>query len=284
MCNKNILIVVTNEKPKAHNLKDEMLSFLSKRGIKTDVCMYNGTSPYNIPEKMPYTHAISLGGDGTVLFTARLCAPYNIPVLPINFGSFGFIASVEPSEWKDKLESFINGEVTLYERLLLGGQIFRNEEPLLSFEALNDIVISSLNVGTIVDIDVSFNDIPFGTYRGDGIIISTPTGSTAYSAAFGGPILDPSVLVFLLTPMAPFSLSNRPIILPSSGCITIKVPLKRNKHLYIIRDGQKLIRLRKDDILCIKKSPHKVLLAEHSLSNFYCALKNKLGWHSSCFS
>jgi len=289
MCNKNILVVVSSEKPLAYKLKDEVLSFLAQKGIKGNVCMYdaspsNNRKPFSIEENMPYTHAISLGGDGTVLFTARLCAPHNIPVLPINFGSFGFIASVEPCEWKGKLESFINDEATLYERLLLGGEVFRGENLLLSFEALNDIVISPLNVGIIVDIDVSFNDIPFGTYRGDGIIISSPTGSTAYSAALGGPILDPSVSAFLLTPMAPFSLSNRPIILPASGVITIKVPLTRNKHVYIIGDGQKLIRLKKEDTLYIKKSCHKVFLAELSPNNFYCALKNKLGWHSSCFS
>ena len=128
---------------------------------------------------------------------------------------------------------------------------------------------------------MSFNDIPFGSYRGDGIIISTPTGSTAYSVASGGPILDPTVSAFVLIPMAPFSLSNRPIVLPSSGTIKIEIPQVRHANISLLSDGRKLLTLKKDDVVSITESKHKVLLADCSPMKFYSALNSKLGWQGS---
>ena len=128
---------------------------------------------------------------------------------------------------------------------------------------------------------MSFNDIPFGSYRGDGIIISTPTGSTAYSVASGGPILDPTVSAFVLIPMAPFSLSNRPIVLPSSGTIKIETPQVRHANISLLSDGRKLLTLKKDDVVSITESKHKVLLADCSPMKFYSALNSKLGWQGS---
>lgn len=277
---RHVLIVVSKDKENAIPLKDKIVGFLSERNISTDVHYYDGFS-YNAMEIKPFTHAISLGGDGTVLFTARLCASFKVPVFPINFGHFGFIASIEPCDWEGKLELFIQNKSNLYERLLLYATVTRKQEIITHFEALNDIVVSGVSIGKLININVSFNDVPFGSYRGDGIIISTPTGSTAYSVASGGPILDPTVSAFVLTPMAPFSLSNRSIVLPSSGVIKIETPQVRHANISLLSDGQKLLTLKKGDIVCITESKHKVLLADCSPMKFYSALNSKLGWQGS---
>jgi len=277
---KRVLIVISKDKQSALPLADKISVFLQNKGIENDLYFYDGFS-YNIEMNSTYTHAISLGGDGTVLFTARLCAPYSIPVFPINFGCFGFIASIEPTEWERELSSFIEDKCFLYERLILCATIIRNSSIICTFEALNDIVASASSVGKLVSLDVSFDDVSFGTYRGDGIIISTPTGSTAYSAASGGPILDPTVRAFVLTPMAPFSLSNRSIVLPSSGSIKMKALRTQRLSISLIADGHKLLTLKRGDVACITESKHKAILAGCSPLNFYSALKSKLGWQGS---
>ena len=278
---KQVLIVISKDKQDAIPLKDKIVRFLNERKISSDVHYYDGFSYNGMEIEKPFTHAISLGGDGTVLFTARFCASAKVPVFPINFGHFGFIASVEPSEWEGKLELFIQNKSNLYERLLLHATVTRKKEVITQFEALNDIVVSGASIGKLVNLNVSFNDVPFGTYRGDGVIISTPTGSTAYSVASGGPILDPTVSAFVLTPMSPFSLSNRPIVLPSSGTIKIETPQVRHANISLLSDGQKLLTLKKDDVVCITESKHKVLLADCSPMKFYSALNSKLGWQGS---
>jgi len=278
-----VLIIVSKDKKKALQLTQEIESFLKKQNIESEIFLYNGfvNSIQNIKEKGDYTHAISLGGDGTVLFATRLCAPLSIPIFPINFGRFGFIASIQPSEWEEQLQDFIKGKSEIYKRIMLKATIVRENDEIMQFEALNDIVVLASSIGKLVNIEVGFNGITFGMYTGDGVMISTPTGSTAYSVALGSPILDPTVSAFLLTPMSPFSLSNRPIVLPSSGNITLKVPVSRHTRIAVIRDGQKLFTLKPCDIVCITESPHKALLAECSPLNFYSALKSKLGWQGS---
>ncbi len=278
---RRVLIVISKDKKEAFPLKDKIVRFLKDKNIDCKVFVYDGFS-YSMKMSGAYTHAISLGGDGTVLFTARFCAPYAIPVFPINFGRFGFIASIEPAQWEGSLNLFIEGKIALYERLLLCAQVIREKNTISRFEALNDIVASAQSVGKLVSLNVSFNDVSFGSYRGDGVILSTPTGSTAYSVASGGPILDPSVSAFVLTPMAPFSLSNRPIVLPSSGTIKISKASFRDENIAIIADGQKLLTLKHSDEVFITPSSNKAILAGCSPLQFYSALKTKLGWQWSC--
>ena len=129
--------------------------------------------------------------------------------------------------------------------------------------------------------DISFNGISFGVFRADGVIVSTPTGSTAYSAASGGPILDPDVSAFVLTPISPFSLSNRPLVLPSSGQMKIKILPARAKDIIVSIDGQEMVSLQENDEIIISESPNKVKMAGCSPDNFYKALRSKLGWSGS---
>ncbi len=234
---KKAIIIVTTYKTHAVETAKAIEKFLKRSNIQTDVYEYDGlNSPH--PFNTHYDFAVSLGGDGTVLFAARYCAPKSIPIFPVNLGKFGFIAGVEPSDWETPLTHYLNGSVKIHRRMMLSVSVFRNNHCIDTFEALNDAVISKQGIAK-TRLAVSFDTISFGTYEADGIIMSTPTGSTAYSAAAGGPILDPSVEAFVLTPVAPFSLSNRPIILPSSGILNVDMLHSRQSSIILSVDGQK---------------------------------------------
>jgi len=298
-----VLIIVSKDKKSALQLSQTLTSCLQEQNIESNIFLYNrpsqdqsfqdgailsqtgeqklGEQITHLEKNSNYTHAISLGGDGTVLFAARLCAPLAIPIFPINFGRFGFIASIQPDEWQVALQDFIEGKSLIHKRMMLQAEIMRGDEEIARFEALNDIVISASSIARLVNIEVSFNEITFGLYAGGGVVVSTPTGSTGYSATFASPILDPTVSAFLLTPMSPFSLSNRPIVLPSSGKLTLQAKEMRHSNIAVTSDGKRLCTLKKSDIVCITESSNKVLLAECSPFNFYSALKNKLGWQGS---
>ncbi|MGP1594770.1 MAG: NAD(+)/NADH kinase [Treponema sp.] len=279
---KNVLIILSVYKKYAAEIADSMLHFFTEHNIEADIYEYDGLS-VSVPEKKTYDLAVSLGGDGTVLFTARYCAPKGIPVFPINLGAFGFIAGIDSSAWKEMLTDFLTDKAESYERMLLSVSMFRNKVCFNSFNALNDIVVSGGGIAKLIDLAVSFNGISFGTYRADGVIVSSPTGSTAYSAASGGPIMDPSVSAFVLTPISAFSLSNRPIVLPASGTMCIEVLQNRRKDAIVSIDGQELVALCEGDTIEVKMSEHRVKLAGCSPAAFYSALRSKLAW-SGCSS
>ncbi len=281
---RKALIIVGTQKEASKKLLEDIQAYLSEKDIQTDLYKYSGVAysveDYSDKLKLSYDFAISFGGDGTVLFAARYCAPRSIPVFPINLGHFGFIASIEPQDWKTELDKFLTGKTELPERHLLSACIERDGKQK-SFIALNDLVISGSGVAKLVNLDISFNGIPFGVFRADGIIVSTPTGSTAYSAALGGPILDPAVPAFLLTPIAAFSLSNRPIVLPSSGNIEIEVLASRENNILLAIDGQEVFSLQEGDTIKISESAKSIKMAGCSQDSFYKALRSKLGWSGS---
>ena len=274
---KKALIIISAEKPNAETLSGEIQSFLKDNNIDFSVYRYTGL-PLSAELQDDYDFAVSLGGDGAVLFAARYCAPKNIPVFPVNLGRFGFIADIEPKVWKRELMRFLNEKKSLHERLLLSAKIKRKGKIIGAFNALNDVVVSGSGIAKLIDLAISLNGISFGTFRSDGVTVSTPTGSTAYSAASGGPILDPGVSAFVLTQVSPFSLSNRPLVLPSSGTMTIKVLPIRTKETILSVDGQEAFSLKENDEIIISESPDKVKLAGCSPDNFYKALRSKLGW------
>lgn len=281
---KKALIIVGTKKPEAERLSGIICSFLKEKNINSVIYEYSNEyacSPHMPNLKDEFGFSVSLGGDGTVLFAARYCAPRNIPVFPVNFGRFGFIANIEPCQWKNELIKLLNGEQELHERILLSAAVKRKGKIMNAFEALNDAVISGSGIAKLISLDICFNGISFGTFRADGVIISTPTGSTAYSAASGGPILDPDVSSFVLTPISPFSLSNRPLVLPSGGKMIIKVLPAGTNDIILSVDGQEIFSLKKDDEIIITESPNKVKMAGCSPDNFYKALRSKLGWSGS---
>ncbi len=273
---RNCLIIVNTFKTEASPLGTEVKLFLQARGIQCTVFSYDGSAVE--PPTGYFDFVVTLGGDGTVLFAARFCAPKHIPIFSVNLGNFGFIAGVEKDCWKQELTDYIEGKMAVQKRSLLTAAVERNGRQMFTALALNDIVVSAKMAVHLVNIDVCYNDAPLGKFKSDGIIVSTSTGSTAYSAACGGPIVAPSVDALILTPMNSFSLSSRPLVLGGDGVLTMTV-LPSRAGLAVTADGQIPFELKEGDKIKINLA--KDIKAELVCSNeghFFAALRSKLNW------
>lgn len=273
---KKSLIVVNSFKEESKSLGTEIQAYLKKLNIQADLFVFNGFS-----EQYPfygYDFVITMGGDGTVLFAARGCAPLGIPIFPVNFGSFGFIASVQRNEWKKELDEFLAGKSVIDERSMLQSDLIRGGQRRLSATGLNDIVICGKTAAHTISFNVLYDKVPLGEIKADGIIISTATGSTAYSASAGGPIIDPGLDAMVLTLMNAFSLSSRPIVLSPEGVIEIEILPSRISDVVISVDGQIPVDLHVGDIIRIRQIEAKAKLIGCTKEKFYNALRSKLNW------
>ncbi|MGP1459048.1 MAG: NAD(+)/NADH kinase [Treponema sp.] len=275
---KKCLIVVNTRKDLSRKFGDRIAAYLTERGIESSFYSFNGFSEDN-----PFPgndFVITLGGDGTVLFAARGCVGLKIPVFPVNFGEFGFIASVQKDEWQTQLDLFLEGKLPLVMRTMVHAALIRPSEKGEVFSAigLNDVVVCSKFSTRTVLLEVSYNRVPLGLFKADGLIVSTATGSTAYSTSAGGPIIDPELDALLLTPMNAFSLSSRPLVLSPDGEIGITVMRSRESESIITVDGQKPFALREGDCIKIRRINEKVKLAGCTTEKFYGALRSKLNW------
>ena len=273
---KKSLIVVNSFKEESKSLGAEIQAYLKKLNIQADLFVFNGFS-----EQYPfygYDFVITMGGDGTVLFAARGCALLGIPIFPVNFGSFGFIASVQRNEWKKELDEFLAGKSVIDERSMLQSDLIRGGQRRLSATGLNDIVICGKTAAHTISFNVLYDKVPLGEIKADGIIISTATGSTAYSASAGGPIIDPGLDAMVLTLMNAFSLSSRPIVLSPEGVIEIEILPSRISDVVISVDGQIPVDLHVGDIIRIRQIEAKAKLIGCTKEKFYNALRSKLNW------
>ena len=274
---KKCLIVVNTHKDESQNLGRMIQSYLAAKSIESSVFCFDGFSTEN-----PFTgfdFVITLGGDGTVLFAARGCVKNKIPVFPVNLGEFGFIASIQKNEWQKELDLFLAGKSEVDERNMLNAALVstRLSEPFSGI-GLNDVVICAKTAARTIMFTVSYNDVPLGTFKADGIIISTATGSTAYSASAGGPIIDPELDALVLTPINSFSLSSRPLVLSPKGEVGITILPSRENDVIITIDGQKPFDLHEGDCIKIRRLQEKVKLVGCTTKKFYGALRSKLNW------
>ena len=274
---KKCLIVVNTHKDESQNLGRMIQSYLAAKSIESFVFCFDGFSTEN-----PFTgfdFVITLGGDGTVLFAARGCVKNKIPVFPVNLGEFGFIASIQKNEWQKELDLFLAGKSEVDERNMLNAALVstRQSEPFSGI-GLNDVVICAKTAARTIMFTVSYNDVPLGTFKADGIIISTATGSTAYSASAGGPIIDPELEALVLTPINSFSLSSRPLVLSPRGEVGITILPSRENDVIITIDGQKPFDLHEGDCIKIRRLQEKVKLVGCTTNKFYGALRSKLNW------
>ena len=271
-----VLIVANLAKDDAHTLVDEIKDYLQSKGLRVTVFGFCGKPV--VPEIGDFDIAFSLGGDGTVLFCARILQEKKIPILPVNLGNFGFITEIPKSEWKDAFEKYIQGLLHIGERIMLRIRIFRDEKEIQSLTALNDMVIGSAGISKIVNLSVCLSKLPIVRYRADGVIISTPTGSTAYSAAAGGPILHPEMEALILIPICPFTLSHRPLVIPPQEYIGISVDADQRTEIILTADGQLVFHLKPFDRITVEVDPVKIQLIQTDRRNFYSVLKEKLNW------
>ncbi|MDR0784436.1 MAG: NAD(+)/NADH kinase [Treponema sp.] len=267
---KKILLFVNPLK--AAGLAREIARELEKQGVETSV--FAG-------EKIGAVDAaVSLGGDGTVLFAARTVSQLKVPILPINLGTLGFIATIPPDEWRTVLDDFFNDRIVFSRRLMLDARVQRGTATVFQSPCLNDAIISASTVAKMIRLNVRVGNASLGSYRSDGLIAATPTGSTAYSVSAGGPILDPEMEAVVVNPICPFTLSNRPIVLPSDDEIVIEVEREQRSGASLTMDGQTTETLQADDRVVVRRAKEDALLAcqDGAKSAFYSALRTKLAW------
>jgi len=217
---------------------------------------------------------VSLGGDGTLLGLVRNSYHYRKPVLGINAGNLGFLADVKIDEVEQFLDNLIIGEYRIDDRMMIEGYIQSNGERIQLY-AFNDVVITRPSISKMVKIDASIDGNWFNTYRGDGLIISTPTGSTAYSLASGGPIVYPLTKACILTPISAHSLTQRPLVIPADFTIELQSP---DEKVVVIIDGQDHYEMHSSDLLILTGASVGARLLHRKERNYFSVLREKLSW------
>jgi len=220
---------------------------------------------------------IVLGGDGTLLSAVRALAGHRVPILPVNLGGLGFLTSVTREEMYPALEHVLAGQHRLSERMMLEAEVWRNGSVIERQTALNDAVVNKAARARMLEFDVFVDRAHVGRYRADGLIIATPTGSTAYSLSAGGPIVHPEVDALLITPICPHMLTNRPLAVPDTARVEIVVAVA-GEAAHLTLDGQTGIQLEPDDRVAVTKSANRVALIRPPQKTYFEVLRNKLRW------
>jgi NAD+ kinase len=220
---------------------------------------------------------VVLGGDGTLLAVAREAGPAPVPILGVNQGSLGFLAEVAPEEVYGALERILDGDFETVSRMRFDVEADRAGEPLGRHLALNDAVITRSELSRVLDIEADIDGAPVATYHGDGLIVATPTGSTAYSLSAGGPILHPALDAIVLTPICPHTLSQRPIVLPPTVRVEARVVLREGRAQLTV-DGQAGLTLEHGDRITVRRSEHPAKFVVSPFRSRFDVLRSKLRW------
>ena len=274
---EEVLIIANGIKKESIPLSREIEAYLDSVNIKHSTLMTMSTSDDVI---IPYSTdlVIRLGGDGTVLHVARKVHDLGLPILPVNLGTFGYITEVGKDEWKEAFERYVEKGDNLSRRLMLKVSVTRNKKKIFSSYALNEATISSSGISKVVKLELDLDNTYAGLFKADGIIVATPTGSTGYSLAAGGPILMSDISAFIITPICPFTLSNRPLVTGSETYCTIKVSEGQRTEVVLSVDGQSSIALMEGDEVNIEKSRSKALLILSHKRNYIEVIRDKLNW------
>lgn len=218
-----------------------------------------------------------LGGDGTMLAAARLAAPRGIPILPVNMGSLGFLTSFTLDELYPALEEILASRFSVSQRVMLQAELKRAGSVIEEQCALNDAVIHKGALARMIQLELHINSDFVCRYRADGLIVSSPTGSTAYSLSAGGPIVHPAVESFIITPICPHMLSDRPLVIRDSSCIEVKLN-GDTESVYLTLDGQRGIPMQPMDTLCVRRADEQLKLIQPPKKPYFDILRSKLKW------
>ncbi len=220
---------------------------------------------------------VALGGDGTMIATARLLADADVPVLGINYGTLGYLAEFRIEEMFTGLDAVFRGDYRIESRVRLAVEVFREERMLMHNRVLNDVVVNKSALSRIVHIEAYLNQQLISTFRADGLIISTPTGSTAYNLSAGGPVIYPSMNAVVITPICPFTLSDRPLVVPDDALIEVFLRTP-NEEVFLTLDGQVGLPLAVGDRILIRKSHMSFKIVQPPNRNYFEVLREKLRW------
>ncbi|MDX1389303.1 MAG: NAD(+)/NADH kinase [Acidobacteriota bacterium] len=280
---KSVAVVSKIGPEEGARIASEIGSWLKKRGIRvrldddTSRALGLGRGAPTGPLPRGIDLVIVAGGDGTLLSVARSAAPRGIPILGINFGGLGFLTELNPEELFDGLERVIRGDYTVEERQLLRVRYRRNDKTLREYAVLNDAVVTKTALARMIELDVLVDRSKVASYTSDGLIISTPTGSTAYNLSAGGPILDPRVRAFVIAPICPHTMTYRPLVVPAT--VKVEVVLRATaEEVYLTLDGQIGFPMRGDDSMIVEDHPSPVRLVRVAGRSFFEVLRRKLRW------
>jgi len=222
--------------------------------------------------------AIAIGGDGTMLRAARLMAEYDVPLLGINLGRLGFLTDIPADRVETQLGEILDGSYVEDERFQLHCDVTRSGKQLMESGAFNDVIIQKWNIAKLIELETHVNNTLVHNQRADGMIVATPTGSTAYALSGGGPILHPALDALVLVPICPHSLSNRPIVIEGNSIVEIVIGTPEIDHARLSCDGEIVFELMAADRVCIRKKDRKVRLIHPANHNHFNTLRGKLHW------
>ena len=283
MKSKSVGILTKPQFPEVKRTLQDVVSWLRARSI--DVIL-DTTSAILLGEQGGYQKTqlaskadvlLVLGGDGTMLNAARLAGERSIPILGVNMGGLGFLTEVRLDNLYPSLERVFANDFVLDERLMLKAHIHRHGETVAHGVVLNDVVISKGTLARMIELKIAIQGRFVTNLRGDGLIVSSPTGSTAYSLSAGGPIIDPAVQSLILTPICPHTLTHRPLIVPGNAEIDVTLTSKDDGAMVTL-DGQVGVAVTQGDTIVIQTSEHRTRLIRFPESNYYDVLREKLKW------
>jgi NAD+ kinase len=277
-------IITKTTSPHADEVMGKLVPWLTGRGVKVRMQedyrgLADGDSIAVPREHVPdgVDMVLVLGGDGTLLSAARLLEGTNQPILGINLGSLGFLTELGLEEIFGSLERVLEGEYTIESRVRLEASLHRAGEQIGHYQVLNDVVINKGALARIIDLETFVDGQKVTNYQADGLIICTPTGSTAYSLAAGGPIIEPTLDVFVISPICPHTLTNRPLVIPGGSRVELCL-LSDSGAVFLTLDGQEGTRLKQGDCVRVRASDKRVNLIRTGVRNFYEVLSAKLHW------
>jgi len=269
--------------PRCQDVAVELFSWLQGRGclplIEAHLARHlgcPGVAAEDITSRADLV--VVLGGDGTLISTARIIGERDIPILGVNLGSLGFLTEIALDELYPALEKCLAGDYRVSERIMLRAVVERDGRETASHLVLNDVVINKGALARIVDLKTRVNSLDLATFKADGLIISTPTGSTGYSLSAGGPIVNPSMNCIVITPICPHTLTNRPIVIDDGSVVDITVSSLDDEDIYLTLDGQVGLELHSGDRIRVSRASHTARLVMSEERDYYAVLRTKLKW------
>jgi len=279
---KNIAIFAKVHDPRCQDVALQLISWLKGKNltplVEAHLARHIDFKENIITDIPPDTEmVVVLGGDGTLISVARMIGDREVPILGVNLGSLGFLTEITLDELCASVERYSTGDYKISERMMLKVTVVRNGELIEKKRVLNDVVITKGALARIIDLETTINDSYLTTFKGDGLIISTPTGSTGYSLSANGPILYPELECFVITPICPHTLTNRPIVVASDSLISVELKCLK-EDVFLTLDGQVGIELKCGDEIRVRKSEYQTRLIISYSKDYFEILRTKLKW------
>jgi NAD+ kinase len=285
---QRIGIIAKQNKPEAVQVVKELVRWLKDRKVE---CFVDSETAQSVPHPSLDKEAMSLGvdmvvvlgGDGTLLAAARALQKKEVPILGVNLGGLGFLTEITLAELYPMLEKILRGDYKTNERMLLEARVWRKEKVVEDFTVLNDVVINKAALARIIELETMVDTVYLTTFRADGLIIATPTGSTGYSLSAGGPIVYPSLQSIIITPICPHNVTNRPIICPQEAAINVTL-CSGDQEVFLTLDGQVGFKMQLEDRVEVMRGKGSVKLIKSPARDYFEVLRTKLMWGADIVS